>query len=120
ASPFLLSRLAAQDGLMPLNRFGRMVQEHFVDEVRAAQAKRLARFASVRTRAGAEEWVKDVRGRVAQCFGPMPAKTPLNQRTTATIDRDAYRIENVVFESRPGFLVTANLYLPKNVSGKAP
>ena len=50
----------------------------------------------------------------------MPAKTPLNPRVTATIERDAYRIENVIFESRPRFFVTANLYIPKGLNGKAP
>ncbi len=29
------------------------------------------------------------------------------------MERDAYRIENLLFESRPGFLVSANLYVPK-------
>ena len=41
--------------------------------------------------------------------GPVPDKTPLNARTTRVIERDAYRIENVIFESRPGYFVTANL-----------
>ncbi|MCB9383805.1 MAG: acetylxylan esterase [Bryobacterales bacterium] len=97
-----------------------MVQEYYVAQLREAQRLRLARFENVRTRAGAEEWVRDVRRRIADSFGPMPPKTPLNPRVTATIDRADYRIENILFESRPGFLVTANLYLPKNLSGKAP
>ena len=120
AGPFALDRLSAQESLQPLNRFPRMVQEYFVQQVREAQRARLARFESVRTTAAAEEWVRDVRRRVAESFGPMPDRTPLNPRTTATIERDAYRIENVVFESRPGFIVTANLYVPKALSGKAP
>ena len=32
---------------------------------------------------------------------------------TKVVERDAYKIENVLFESRPGFLVAANLYIPK-------
>jgi cephalosporin-C deacetylase-like acetyl esterase len=120
AGSFALDQLSAQESLHPLNRFPRMVQEYFVHQVREAQRGRLARFKSVRTAAAAEEWVRDVRRRVAQSFGPMPEKTPLNPRVTAVIERDAYRIENVVFESRPGFLVTANLYVPNGLSGKAP
>ena len=50
----------------------------------------------------------------------MPEKTPLNPRTTGVVERDRYVIEKVVFESRPGFLVTANLYLPKGRRGPAP
>jgi hypothetical protein len=33
-------------------------------------------------------------------------------------ERDEYKIEKVVFESRPGFLVTGNLCVPKG--GKVP
>ena len=39
-------------------------------------------------------------------------RTPLNARTVATLDRDGYRIEKVMFESRPGFHVTGLLHLP--------
>ena len=31
------------------------------------------------------------------------------------MERDAYRIEKIIFESRPAFPVTANLYVPKDV-----
>ena len=36
------------------------------------------------------------------------------------LNRDAYTIEKVIFESRPGFPVTANLYLPAGVDGPRP
>ena len=51
---------------------------------------------------------------------PMPVKTPLNARVTRVIDREGYRIENVVFESMPRLYVTGNLYVPKNLKGRAP
>ena len=47
----------------------------------------------------------------------MPQKTPLNPRLVGTLARDGYRIERVIFESRPSHHVTANLYLP---GGKGP
>ncbi|MCB1078716.1 MAG: hypothetical protein KDM64_12890, partial [Verrucomicrobiae bacterium] len=37
---------------------------------------------------------------------------PLNPQVTGRLDRDGYSIENVMFESLPGFHVTGNLYLP--------
>lgn len=43
---------------------------------------------------------------------PMLPKTPLNSRITGVIKRKGYRIEKVVFESRPKFYVTAHVYLP--------
>lgn len=104
----------------PLNRFPRMVQEHFVERVRSAEREGLKRQAALATKADAEAYVLDVRKRIANCFGPFPEKTPLNAKVTGTVDRDAYAIEKVIFESRPGFLVTANLYLPKGKKAPAP
>src|SRR4051812_8137054 len=43
--------------------------------------------------------------------GPLD-RTPLNPRVVGTIERPGYRIERVVFESRPRLYVTANLYVP--------
>lgn len=45
--------------------------------------------------------------------GPFPERTPLNPSVTGIIERNGYRIEKVIFESQPGFYVTANLYVPK-------
>lgn len=45
-------------------------------------------------------------------LGGWPEKTPLRPRITGVLHRDGYRIEKLVFESRPGFRVTANLYIP--------
>jgi dienelactone hydrolase len=42
---------------------------------------------------------------------PDPPKD-LKLRVTRTLDGDGYRVQNVVFESRPGVFVTANLYAP--------
>lgn len=44
--------------------------------------------------------------------------SPINARVVGTIERDGYRIEKVIYESRPNFHVTANLYIPKK--GEAP
>ncbi len=55
-----------------------------------------------------------------EIFGPQPERNPLNARTVGTIERDGYTIERVIFDSRPDFPVTANLYLPTGVDGLAP
>ncbi len=111
---------AEKQSFEPLNRFPRMVQEWFVARLREAERRRLAAFDAIGTEAEAEAHVRSVRERIAACFGPFPAKTPLNARITGGFERDAYRVENVVFESRPDFLVSANLYLPKGLDRAAP
>ncbi|MCW5979807.1 MAG: acetylxylan esterase [Bryobacteraceae bacterium] len=46
-------------------------------------------------------------------LGGLPERSPMNPRVVGQIDRGDYRIEKIVFQSQPGFFVTANLYLPK-------
>jgi dienelactone hydrolase len=104
---------AAQPALSPLNRFPRMVQEYFVAQVRAAEKAGLEARAALRSRADAEAYVQAVRKMIRLCFGRLPEKTPLKPRVAGVVDRDTYRVEKVLFESRPGFLVTANLYVPR-------
>jgi dienelactone hydrolase len=99
--------------LQPLNRFPRMVQEFFVGQVRAAERVGIRARAALKTRADAEGYVRAVREKIRASFGPFPEKTPLNAKVTGVVRRDGYDIEKVIFESRPGFLVTANLYVPR-------
>lgn len=106
--------------LEPLNRFPRMVHEYFVARVQEAERAVTAAQAALKTRADAEAYVQGVQTRIRESFGPLPEKTPLNPRVTGVVERDAYRIEKLIFESRPGFLVTANLYLPKGRKSPAP
>lgn len=111
-----LARAWAQEtaeDIAPFNRFPRMMQEYLVRRMQEAQSERLQRLASLQKKGDAEAYVAEVREKIQQSFGPFPEKTPLNARTTRVIERDTYHIENIIFESRPGFLVTANLYLPK-------
>jgi cephalosporin-C deacetylase-like acetyl esterase len=110
---WLAADLRAADDYETQNRFPRMVHEWFVDQVREAEERKLKRLEGLKTKADAEAYVKSVRAKIRQCFGPEPKRTPLNERVTGVVERDDYRIENVIFESRPGFFVTANLYVPK-------
>ncbi len=54
-----------------------------------------------------------------KCLGlsPLPPRTELNARITGVIQRDGYHLEKLRYESRPGLLVTAHLYMPE---GKGP
>ncbi len=98
----------------PLNRFPRMVQEYFVEQVRAAERGASEIKQGLKTKADAEAHVKSIREKIAAVFDLPKEKTPLNAKVVEIVDRDAYRIEKVIFESRPQFFVTANLYVPKN------
>ncbi|MCF7839075.1 MAG: prolyl oligopeptidase family serine peptidase [Candidatus Marinimicrobia bacterium] len=51
--------------------------------------------------------------------GLPPSDSPLNARVTGCIEEPGLRIEKVIFESRPGVFVTANLYVPDNAPAPA-
>ncbi len=106
--------------LTPLNRYPRMMQEYFGRKVGEREVTAETFQAGIRTRAAAEAYIHDTKKKVQQCLGVLPDKTPLNPRVTGTVDRDVYTIENVIFDSRPNFPVTGNLYLPKNRKGPTP
>jgi cephalosporin-C deacetylase-like acetyl esterase/biopolymer transport protein ExbD len=106
-------RAGASQSLEPLNRFPRMVHEYFVRRVRQAERANLLAQQALKTESEARDYVQAVQAKIRKCFEPFPEKTPLEPKVTGVVERDAYKIENVVFESRPGFLVTANLYVPK-------
>lgn len=61
-----------------------------------------------------------VREKFLQMIGGLPEKSPLNAVTVKTVEKDGYRVENVMFCSRPDFWVTGNLYLPASGSGPFP
>jgi dienelactone hydrolase len=66
------------------------------------------------------DWIEEkqrLQARLADALGlaPFPPRTDLNIRPMGTLQRDGYRIEKVVFDSRPGFPVTANVYVPDGV-----
>lgn len=102
-----------KSALEPLHRFPRMMQEWLVAQVREVERLGDLRRAALHSKDDAQKYVQSARERIRQSFGPEPEKTPLNARITGVLERETYRVEKVIFESRPGFLVTANLYVPK-------
>ncbi|HID23391.1 MAG TPA: hypothetical protein EYP14_13475, partial [Planctomycetaceae bacterium] len=114
------SRRPQHRPLERLHRMPHMVQEYFVEQAHRFERSRLERLAKLSTKADAEAYVQGVRKKIREAFGPFPERTPLNPRVTRVVERDQYRIENLVFESRPGFFVTANLYVPQGRPFPAP
>jgi len=61
-----------------------------------------------------------VKAKLLKLIGPLPEKTPLNARVTGVIKKEDYRVEKVIYESIPGYYVTAALFLPEKRKGRAP
>jgi cephalosporin-C deacetylase-like acetyl esterase len=105
---------ASLDAASMLERSLRSRMAAFAEEEKRAWKK-------VNTR---EDWEKFRDRRLAALrdwIGPMPERTPLRTTVTKRLSTgDGFVIENLVFESRPHLLVSANLYLPEKISAKMP
>ena len=75
--------------------------------------KRQKAYNGIKSRADCEKWQKDRREFFLQQIGGLPDRTPLNARTVRKLEGEGYRVENVLFESRPNHHVSGNLYLPE-------
>ncbi|MBR3649891.1 MAG: hypothetical protein IKN52_06535, partial [Victivallales bacterium] len=105
---------------MEKNGYGHMVLDYYVERLRAMRAERRERLAKLKTKEDAIAYRQYVRGVVDKAFGPWPERVPLDIQYGETLQRDGYRIEKVSFNSRPNFRVTADLYIPDGLKGKAP
>ena len=71
-------------------------------------------------RAEYDAYRRQMHGKMMAAMGEWPERTPLNARTVATVKKEGYRIEKVIFESMPKLFVTANLFIPDSKEFKAP
>jgi cephalosporin-C deacetylase-like acetyl esterase len=64
---------------------------------------------------------EELRAKMLDLIGRLPEmRTPLNARVTGVLERPGYRVEKLLFDSLPGFHVTANLYVPLGKPGPFP
>jgi dienelactone hydrolase len=117
-----LKKLAAQlaDEKVPeesRGELGRALRE----QIRAANHRSSSEWARIASR---EDWERFREERLKLLreslgtFPECPAKTKL--MVTRTIKGDGFRIQNLVYESRPGLVVTANLYVPDPLRSPLP
>ena len=93
----------------------------WMDQIAQQQLERREKaIAEIHTVAGAQRRKHVVREKLMELLGGLPDYNgPLNPRITGRIQNESYTIEKVIFESLPGYFVTANLYRP-NQSGRYP
>jgi dienelactone hydrolase len=109
---------AARAARVNYREYSRCLPEYLAALARDAYERRNAAIQKLTTRdaiQARQHWVRETFWELA---GGIPERTPLNQRATGAFDRDGYRVEKIVYESRPGFHITANLYVP--ATGRPP
>ncbi|HNX33931.1 MAG TPA: acetylxylan esterase [Kiritimatiellia bacterium] len=91
----------------------RLMLDHVLSE-RLAQAGASIRAAQERIAAPEQlaAWQRRTRAACLEALGGFPERSPLNPRVTGTIMKNGYRVEKILFESRPSFYMTALLFLP--------
>lgn len=91
----------------------RSAEQHVVAERQA--------WDEVNSREAWEEFRRVRLERLRRALGEFPpARCPLDVRVSATHTGRGYRLENLVYQSRPGLYVSANLYLPERALAPAP
>jgi len=99
---------------------GDMMKQYLLREVDDAAQRWEADFEARTSPEQIAACQKQLRERLWQVLGGPPPRAPLNARTTGKVPRDGYGVEKVLFESQPGFHVTALLFLPEAARLKAP
>ncbi|NMA46528.1 MAG: hypothetical protein GX945_08205 [Lentisphaerae bacterium] len=102
------------------NGYQHMVIDHYIHKLRAMRAERSRELAALRTREDAIAYQNKLRKAIDAAFGPWPEWTPLDVRISDVKQFDGYRVEKIIFNSRPDFWVTTNLYVPDGLTAPAP
>jgi dienelactone hydrolase len=100
----------AADGTAP----GKQLELQLKREFYAHVDRRSAAFEQMlKSEAACRAWQAERRAYLLDRIGGLPERTPLNARIVGKLPGEGYRIEKILFESRPSFHVAANLYLPE-------
>ncbi len=97
---------------MLVSYVSKLVNRHF-DHWESERAK-------LKTAAQIEARNRFVREKAIELMHGFPERNPLNPVTVNTFDREGYRIETMLFQSRPNFWVPSTLYVPTTGSGPFP
>ncbi len=77
-----------------------------------SRAARMSTLAEIHSPSQANARVEMIRSKLWQLLGGQLERGDLNAKITGSLQGSGFRIEKLVYESAPGVVVTANLYLP--------
>ena len=92
---------------------GKALDQELMREFYERVDDRTKAFEAIKSRGDCLKWQSDRKEFFLTQIGGLPERTPLNARTVRELEGEGYRVENVLFESRPNHHVSGNLYLPK-------
>lgn len=90
-----------------------MMRSYLRHQVHASMDARHSELeAALKTDKALAAYQQKRREALQQSLGKLPERTPLNPQVTGIIQQPGFTIEKILYESQPGFHVTANLYRP--------
>lgn len=113
--PFLVATCpcySAGPGSIPKESIESSLGELLKQRFSMLTTKRSAAFEQLNGQADLRRWQEERRAFFLRQIGEFPDRTPLNARVVGQLKGDGYRVEKVIFESRPQHHVTASLYFP--------
>ena len=113
-----LTLAAADEDLKALPVHGetppyRLVYESLLKQAHAALDRRQAAFEQLSTPERISVWQRERREFFVRQLGGLPERTPIKGEVVGKLAGEGFRIEKVIYESRPRHHVTALLYLPE-------
>jgi hypothetical protein len=97
-----------------------MLRDYLAKARSAAQQDREKLIGNIRTPAELEKYQAQTAARLRAILGEFPPRTALNAQAVGRLERSGYAVEKIIFESRPRYYVTANVYVPRPATGPFP
>jgi cephalosporin-C deacetylase-like acetyl esterase len=101
-------------------QYPEMLLAHLTGKLNALAGRWDKEREAIRDAAALERRNRFVRDKFVEMIHGYPERNPLRPVVAKVSRRDGYRVENVMFESRPDFFVTGNLYVPTSGDGPFP
>ncbi len=96
---------------------GSQLKDHIYRRSEAAFAAGDSARDSIKTEKQIQERQRRLRREFIKNLGGLPSsENPLKAKVVGKVECDGFRIEKVIFQSRPNVFVTANLYLPDGIT----
>ncbi len=91
-----------------------MLMEQAMEQLEA----RNSRVAQIKSPGDWQSYRDNLRSRLQESLGTFPEKTPLNAKVTSTVESDGIGVENIIYESLPGYYVSASFFRKKELAGR--
>ncbi len=97
---------------IPYREYARCLPDylrHLAKQAYEARNREIAKLTTPEAVRARQQWARQTFWKLV---GGEPERTPLNAKSLGGFERPGYKVEKVVYESRPGLHIPANLYIP--------